>query len=134
MIYILGKSTAYEYTEMDDMIIMASATIDKVLEYAYTKISINNLREYEILFIEDGGLRYGNIYLTVDAYDQFSAYPHNLFLEEDNEEEYKHICLELNAWCNALKMQKKEAEQERREREEKKERELYEKLKAKYGD
>jgi hypothetical protein len=137
MIYILGKSNANcEYEELEEMIVMASSTIDKVLEYAYTKIPIHDLNDYEIFVNEDGGLRHESIYLENYAYDRFAKYPSNMFLE--NEDEYKYVCRQLRAFGDAIEEKKKklkeESERKERERKEKQERELYEKLKAKYGD
>ena len=137
MIYILSISnTSYDYEDLEDMVVMASSTIDKVLEYADTRIPIRNLDSYEIFVNEDGGLRHEEIYLDSDAYNRFARYPSDMFSE--NEDEYKYVCCKLRVWCDALKEKKRkikeEAEQKERERKEKQERELYEKLKAKYGD
>ena len=139
MIYILAKSSAsYEYEDLEDMIVMASTKIDEVLEYAYTKIPIYRLSEYVILVNEDGGLRYDNIYLTNNSYDHFIEYASNMFSEEENEDEYRYVCCQLRAWCDAIKEKNKklkaEKEQKEKEEKEKQERKLYEELKAKYGD
>ena len=139
MIYILGKSnTRYENEDLADIIITASTKIDDVLEYAYTTIPIHNLNDYEILVNENSGLMYEEIFLTNDSYEHLIKYPAPLFLKEENAEEFKIVCNQLRNWCDAIKEKKKrlreEAEQREKCRTEFEERELYEKLKAKYGD
>lgn len=138
MIYILGKECAYSYCEMDDIIVMTSTSIDKLLEYVYTKIPIYSLSDYEILIAEDGNDEYDIICLGRDSYDNFITYKPFIFNKKENEDEYKHVCCQLRAWCDAVKERdrkiKEEAEQKEREEKEAKERELYEKLKVKYGE
>lgn len=138
MIYMLGTSYHYENEDLEDIIIMASTNIEDILEHLYNNISYNCFNDYVILTKENGDLDYGYINVFTSSYDNFVKYTPYIFLKEENKNEFEHVKNQLRIWCDAF-TEKKKREQEERQlffatAEEKQERELYEKLKAKYGE
>lgn len=140
MIYILAKSGTYDYGYMDlyDIVILASTKIDDILDYLYNNVEPNFLSDYDILIKENGYLDYGIIGTTQISYDTFTKYTPNMFLKEENKNEFEHVKNQLRIWCDAVAEKKKLLEEERKRiyaaAKEKQERKLYEELKAKYGD
>lgn len=139
MIYILCKDEFYEYSDLDDIVIIASTKIDDILEYVYKKVNINNLFMYSIL-IKSENDDYSSATFTPaeNAYENFMRYTPTFFLIKENEKEYENVKHQLSTWCNAMKAKKEKYEEERKKELEKakeaKERKLYEELKAKYGE
>lgn len=137
MIYILGTNCHYENEDLDEIIVMASTNIEDILEHLYNNVRHNYFSDYSILVKENGNLLYDKIYIQ-DAYRSFVQYTPSMFLEEENIDEFEHVKNQLRIWDDAI-TEKKRKEKEERDRafaivKEKQERELYEKLKAKYGD
>ena len=138
MIYILSYNQACG-DDIDDIVVMASTKIDDILEYLYTNVQMRRWDFYTILVVpKNDDCFCTTIIPRICAYDMITKYPPQFLLSEENIDEYRHIKSQLYAWCEAAKeRQIKEREESNKLKEavkEKQERELYEKLKAKYGD
>lgn len=139
MIYVLGKAdTFYDEEELEDVVYMASTKITDILDYLFNNVRTYQLRDYIILAFEEGKLDLGIIYTLEGAYESFVKYRPTIFLREENEEEFQNVSTALRSYCNkveeAIRKAREEEAQKSRTYKEKQERELYEKLKAKYGE
>lgn len=136
MIYVLGKETSNEYEDLDEIVLTASTKIDDVLKYAYTNLSLNYLYEYAILFVDGNGTSYDYIGLYNDMYNDFIKYTPNVFLKEENKNEYHIVKDCLFKWNNIINEARRIKEEERNRKiaacKEEEERRLYEQLKAKF--
>lgn len=132
MIYVLGKETSNEYEDLDEIVLTASTKIDDVLRYAYTNLSLNHLYEYAILFVDGNETSYDYIGLYNDMYNNFIKYTPNVFLKEENKNEYHIVKDCLFKWNNIINEAIRIKEEERNRNKEEEERRLYEKLKAKF--
>ena len=142
MIYILGVSFCNSYNDLEDVVYTASTKIDDILEYIYDNIDLDCYNNFTILVKEDGDLSgessYGIINVGQHSYANFMSYVPYMFLKVENKNEYEHVKNKLRIWCDTI-AEKRKKEQEKidrlkKEKIEHEERELYEKLKAKYGD
>ena len=138
MIYILGSSFLSEMSELEEVIDIASTNIEDVLEYLYKNVRTDSLTHYTILIKPENSTSFEIITPYINTYDGFVKYTPSLFTVEENKMEFEHVKHQLFHWCNAIKVKRdKELEEARKlieEDMEKRERELYERLKAKYGD
>ena len=138
MIYILGKSNIYhDYDDLEDAIFIASTRIDDILDYLYNNVNIDYLSDYTILVKAENDLSYETIYPNKCAYASFVEFTPSMFLKDENKSEFEYEKNQLFIWNTAIENKHKKLKEERERAEiaakEKKERELYEKLKAKYG-
>lgn len=138
MIYILGSRYLSEMSELEDVIDIVSTNIVDILEYLYKNVKTDYLAHYTIIIKPENSTSFEIITPYINAYDGFKKYTPLLFTTEENKTEFEYLKNQLFHWCNAIK-KKKEKEQEEfqklsKARIEKEERELYERLKAKYGD
>lgn len=137
MIYVLGKETSNEYEDLDEIVLTASTKIDDVLEYAYTNLSLQSLDEYVILFVDENETSHSYLTLYKDMYNDFIKYTPNVFLKEENKNEYHIVKDCLFKWNNIINESRRIKEEERNRKiaaykEEEEERRLYEQLKAKF--
>lgn len=139
MIYILGDYYIDEDYDLSDVVKITSNKIEHIFEYL-EHIKPSYLGHFEILIkSENDALQYATINPdSTSAYHILETYPQQFLTDEENKEEYEHIKTVVFNWCSTLK-EKRQREIEKlqklnAERQEKQERELYEKLKAKYGD
>ena len=139
MIYILGDYYMTEDSDLADVVKITSTKIEYIFEYL-EDIKPGCLGHYAILIKPEND---ATQYATIDpdstnAYHVLEEYPPQFLTDEENKEEYEQIKTLVFHWCNTLREKKqRELEAMKRlnaERQEKQERELYEKLKAKYGD
>lgn len=138
MIYILGKSNIYhDYDDLEDTIFMASTRIDDILDYLYNNVNIDYLSDYTILVKVENDLSYETICPNKCVYANFVEFTPSMFLKDENKSEFEYVKNQLFMWNTAIEDKHKKLKEERERAEiaakEKKERELYEKLKAKYG-
>lgn len=137
MIYILGKNDYYDNSDLDDIIIQASTKIEDILD-SLLNVNIDYLQDYTILATPENSRLFGIIYPRECEYECFVDYTPPMYTMEEYKDEYEHVKNQLFVWCNKIKERRIREEAERKlllkEKEEKRERELYEKLKAKYGE
>lgn len=139
MIYILCRYCDTEYYEMDEVIVMASSNIKSVLDYIYENIQIYNLCDYTIVALPENDPVCSACFTPDEKmYDRFISYTPSFFLWKENKIECLEAGSEMLLFCDKVKEKKekeeKERERARKARQEQNERELYEKLKAKYGE
>lgn len=138
MIYILSDNSPCS-RDIDDVVVMASTKIDDILEHLNKNVHMGLWDDYTILIVpENDDCFAATIIPRLCAYDMFTKFPPQFLLEEENIEEYRYVKGKLYEWCEAAKEKQMKEREESKKREEaekeKLERELYEKLKAKYGD
>lgn len=136
MIYVLGKKTSNEYEDLDEIVLTASTKIGDVLEYAYTNLNLYFLNEYAILFVDENKTSHSYLTLYKDMYNDFTKYTPNVFLKEENKNEYHIVKDCLFKWNNIINEARRIKEEERNRKiaayKEENERRLYEQLKAKF--
>lgn len=137
MIYILGKESLYENPDLEDIVIQVSTKIEDILNNLLD-VKAPYLTDYTILAMPENSRLFGIIHPREYEYECFIQYTPPVYTMEEYKDEYEHVKNQLFIWCNKIKERRIKAETERKrieeENREKKERELYEKLKAKYGE
>lgn len=132
MIYILGKETPSGYEDLDEVVLTASTKIEDILKYIYANLNLCYLYEYAILFVDENETQHDCFNLYADIYNRFVKYTPNVFLKEENKDEYCIVKDCLYKLCNDMKTEKEKQEHRRVEVREENERRLYEQLKAKF--
>lgn len=139
MIYVLGKETSNEYEDLDEIVLTASTKIENILKYVLTNLNLQRLYDYSIIFVEENEmLETPHDYLTLskNLCKYFTEYTPNVFLKEENRDEFYIVKNCLSEWDKvvdeAIRREKEETERKIAAYREESERRLYEQLKAKF--
>lgn len=137
MIYILGKHWLGENDELDEIIEIASTDIQDILDY----LNLDYMKYYHMtdmtILIKPNAI-HNHFVLRVnkDMIDSLEKYPSPILL--DNEDEYEDIKKKVSEWCfkinQTIEIQKRLEKEEQQRKTEERERQMYEKLRAKYGN
>ena len=142
MIYLLCWRDDYrDSDDCDDIVELASTNFDDILNYLNEKNTCNYqiLHRFEILVLQNNDDSCNFTFPVSESMDRyFDGYHRGDYFWCENIEEFDSNYKKVHEWCLKVKQRREEisakAIKERQAEDERRERELYEKLKAKYGD